>query len=573
VSTQRTPDQVGELAEGGERPDELLGIGASGYAGPGRRKPVTIADIRTQAWRIVGGVCVGMSLWAITAGLALTSPASQSLVISLSHGVTGALLLASAALALAVWRITGTSRAACAVVGLSLAGLASPVMGILSRAVNSGDVRNDLVDLLAALLELIMIACVAGALLLPPIQARLRPLRIAGPVAAACILSVAAILTVDGSGDPSPVLAGVAAVLRAVDLALWVATSVAFIVVGFREQRHSDIAIGIAVLLPAAGAIGRMIVGTVAIQTRVLPTGFALAVACLIAGVATVSLWRLHTWHGSRLIAVAGELRSTRTEIADLESDQARRLHDARNAIFAIAGATELLAHPAQHDGLTPDHLQRLISAELERLSHLLDPGFRGSNRTFTTTDLLDPLVAAYRARGVNISTAIDPVQVHGRRELLVGVITNILTNARVHAPGAHIWLSARATGYDAALGRAAVRIVIADDGPGIPPDQHAAVLLPGVRGSHARTPGLGLGLASAVQALSEVGGTLRLSEREGGGTVVTVTIPKTVAHRGTEATSNGAHIGLQGAGQVVASSGTAEISAAPALPQQRVMR
>src|SRR5690606_25350087 len=209
---QRTPDQVGELAEGGRDSEDRLGIGASVYAGPDRRKPVTIADIRTQAWRIVGGICLGMSLWAITAGLALTSPASQSLVISLSHGVTGALLLASAALALAVWRITGTTRAACAVVGLSLAGLASPVMGILRRAVNSGDVRGDLADLLAALIELVMIACVAGALLARPIKARVRPLRIAGPVAAACILSVAAILTVDGSGDPSPVLAGAAIV-------------------------------------------------------------------------------------------------------------------------------------------------------------------------------------------------------------------------------------------------------------------------------------------------------------------------------------------------------------------------
>jgi K+-sensing histidine kinase KdpD len=124
-------------------------------------------------------------------------------------------------------------------------------------------------------------------------------------------------------------------------------------------------------------------------------------------------------------------------------------------------------------------------------------------------------------------------VQIHSRRDLLVGVITNILTNARTHAPRARIWITACPIGYDATLGQSAVRIQIADDGPGIPPEQRQAVLLPGVRGSAAaNTPGHGLGLASAVQALSEVGGTLRLSEREGGGTVVTVTIPTAAPRR-----------------------------------------
>lgn len=533
-----------------------------GYAGPDRRKPVTAADIRAQAWRIVGGVSVAMALWAVTIGLALRSPASKSLAISLSHGVTGAFLLASAALALAVWRITGTTRAACAVVGLSLAGLSAPVMGILSRAVNGGNVRGDLVGMLAAITELVLIGCVAGSLLLPPVSARLRPLRVAAPLVAVCILAVAAILAVDGSGDPSPVLTAVAFALRIVNLALWFAIATAFIVTGFRGQRHGDIALGIAVLLPAAGAIGRIVIGPVSFQTRILPTGFGLVGACLIAGVATVALWRLHTWHGSQLMEVAGKLRSTRTEIADLESDQARRLHDARNAIFAIAGATQLLAHPGGHDELTPDHLQRLITAELDRLSHLLDPGFRGDDHTFTTTDLIAPLVAAYRARGLDITTAIDSVEIHGRRELLTGVITNILTNARIHAPGAQIWVSARAVGYDTALGQGAVRIVIADGGPGIPPDQRATVLLPGVRGpSAARTSGLGLGLASAVQALSEVGGTLRLSEREGGGTVVTVTIPAAPSHADMDAAPP------------ARAAGDAHPSDAAALPQQKVLR
>jgi hypothetical protein len=76
-----------------------------------------------EAWRIAGGVSIAVALWLVTFGLAMRSPGSKALAVSLSHGVTGAFLLASAALALAIWRITGTTRAACAVVGLALAGL------------------------------------------------------------------------------------------------------------------------------------------------------------------------------------------------------------------------------------------------------------------------------------------------------------------------------------------------------------------------------------------------------------------------------------------------------------------
>lgn len=500
-----------------------------GYLGPDRRKPVKAVDIRAEARRALVGAAMAAALWLVAAAVTAHSPASRSLVISLSHGVTGALLLASAALALAVWRITGTARAACAVVGLALAGVSAPVMGILSRAVNSGNIRADLVEMLAGATELALIACVAAAALLPPVAARLRPLRLAALAVAGCILAVAAVLAVDGHGDPAPLFTTAAGALRVGNLVLWAAVAAIFLDRGLRRHRRSDTVIGIAVLLPAAGAAGRLLIGPVSFQTRLLPTGLQLTAACLIAGAATVALWRLHTSNGTRLIEVSGELHHTRADLAGLESDQARRLHDARNAIFAIAGATELLVHPSLHDELAPAHLQRLITAELDRLGHLLDPAFHGTDRDFTAAELIDPLAAAYRAKGVDIDTDIAPTPIHGRRELLAGVITNLLTNARVHAPGARIWVTARPAENDD-LPAAAICIVVADNGPGIPPDQRNSVLLPGVRGSHTAAPGSGLGLASAVQALSEVGGTLRLSERDGGGTVATVTIPKRTA-------------------------------------------
>jgi signal transduction histidine kinase len=51
-------------------------------------------------------------------------------------------------------------------------------------------------------------------------------------------------------------------------------------------------------------------------------------------------------------------------------------------------------------------------------------------------------------------------------------------------------------------------------------------VLRAGVRGSTAVAPGSGLGLASALAAMRAQGGSLELSDRTGGGTRVTITLP-----------------------------------------------
>jgi signal transduction histidine kinase len=68
--------------------------------------------------------------------------------------------------------------------------------------------------------------------------------------------------------------------------------------------------------------------------------------------------------------------------------------------------------------------------------------------------------------------------------------------------------------------------ISVSDRGPGIPEDQIEAVLQPFFRLEHSRnrdTGGSGLGLAIAQQLATTLGGTMRLSNREGGGLVAEV--------------------------------------------------
>lgn len=90
---------------------------------------------------------------------------------------------------------------------------------------------------------------------------------------------------------------------------------------------------------------------------------------------------------------------------------------------------------------------------------------------------------------------------VRGNRELLVQLIVNLLENAITHTPaGTHICLSVerRADG---------IALIVADDGPGIPPVERERVFRRFYRLDSSRsTPGTGLGLA-LVAAIAEIHG------------------------------------------------------------------
>ncbi|MEG3180706.1 sensor histidine kinase [Sphingomonas sp. LT1P40] len=74
------------------------------------------------------------------------------------------------------------------------------------------------------------------------------------------------------------------------------------------------------------------------------------------------------------------------------------------------------------------------------------------------------------------------------------------------------------------------VQIEVADRGPGIPPEQIAAVFDPFTRLDPSRnrtTGGVGLGLTLARAIVREAGGDISLANRDGGGLAATITLPK----------------------------------------------
>lgn len=119
-------------------------------------------------------------------------------------------------------------------------------------------------------------------------------------------------------------------------------------------------------------------------------------------------------------------------------------------------------------------------------------------------------------------------IEAHDRRlwlpPVFEDVLRDLLANARKYtAPGGHITAAVYADGDSA-------RIVVADDGRGIPEAELAEVVAFGKRGSNAadvRTMGGGFGLTKAFMATQQFGGRFWIGSRPGKGTRVRIWLPR----------------------------------------------
>jgi two-component system, OmpR family, sensor kinase len=112
---------------------------------------------------------------------------------------------------------------------------------------------------------------------------------------------------------------------------------------------------------------------------------------------------------------------------------------------------------------------------------------------------------------------------VEGDEDRLRQVVGNLLANVRVHAP-----VDAR---VEVALRRAGgqVELVVADHGPGIPPEHAERIFDRFYRidpGRSRDSGGSGLGLSIAAAVVAAHGGRIEHSPTPGGGATLTVSLP-----------------------------------------------
>ena len=193
----------------------------------------------------------------------------------------------------------------------------------------------------------------------------------------------------------------------------------------------------------------------------------------------------------------------------------------------SLADLEVALAHPQSTDwpeiasGLVTDN-QRMtgLVTDLLFLATSDDGASAPVRRSVDLDDVVIAEVARVRQRAdVEIDvTGVRPVEIRANKGQLAQVVRNVLDNAvRYASSNVLVQLTADTT-------RAV--LVVADDGPGIPPEAHERIFERFARLDHSRsrgTGGSGLGLAIARQIIVSHGGTIVAEQTSDGARFVVV--------------------------------------------------
>lgn len=136
--------------------------------------------------------------------------------------------------------------------------------------------------------------------------------------------------------------------------------------------------------------------------------------------------------------------------------------------------------------------------------------------------ELVGSIGAELRDQNLDVTqTTVEPVKVRASPLTLNRALRNLIINAATHGVRARVEVG----GADGTA-----RIVIEDDGPGIPPDLLGQVFEPFFRADPARRQdirGAGLGLTIAREIIQRAGGTISISNGASGGLRQIVELPK----------------------------------------------
>ena len=223
---------------------------------------------------------------------------------------------------------------------------------------------------------------------------------------------------------------------------------------------------------------------------------------------------------------LADELNALITHNREVVERQRTHVGNLAHALKTPISA--LLMEAEQQPGALADLVTRQASAMRGHVEHHLRRA-RAAARSQTLgertpvapvmEELARLLEKVYRTKDLDIDPGDPALSFAGERQDLLEMIGNVLENACK-------WSRTAVVARVEALDGRRLRVVVGDDGPGLPADQREEALRRGARMDEG-APGSGLGLAIVNDLARAYGGKLRLGESELGGLEVEIELPR----------------------------------------------
>lgn len=231
---------------------------------------------------------------------------------------------------------------------------------------------------------------------------------------------------------------------------------------------------------------------------------------------------------------VAERTRELQASNRDLAAFAHVAAHDLKAPLATISGYAELISD-MDADAMSSEGTNALgtVRRQAARMASLIDAVLSYSTATTTplsvstislrdvTDSVLIDLADLIGSRGALIEVADLPL-VRGSAPLLERVVQNLVVNAISYgdpaAPRVRIEGGVRGT---------EVHVRVSDNGGGVAPDERETIFDMFSRGNaSALAPGSGIGLAFARRVVARHGGSLTVSDAEGGGACFTLVLP-----------------------------------------------
>jgi signal transduction histidine kinase len=474
-----------------------------------------IATVRSVSRRWVGLAVVGIALM-VASGIAVSwmLPPSRLDRVDLGlRSLAAIILFAAASLGLLSGRWvarTSAGFASATLVVLAFAGVTS------ATSLGQNGFGPVLYTSGAALAVALLLAAAAAPEVydMPSLLRVLR--RDGGPIA---LLAVAALAPV-----VEAVLVAGMSLPRPARMVLSVLVATGLCVVGARVLRLERATLGwlpAVLVILAAAALARAFVGVwpwfllIAVGLEALAGGFALGGAVLEVRGAL---------GGTRdgMTSMLQDLGAMRDEDSRRQAAEIERLHEVRSVLAGLQAATFSLRK--YEDSLDPGvrrRLQEAVGQELTRLNHLIDPAPEATGRLDLEAVLMS-VVLAQREQGLAITTDLGGLFVKGRAGEIATLVSDLLVNARVHATGSPVQMTARTHGE-------MVELEVRNWGPALPAADAQRVFERSYRGTKTiadGVPGSGLGLYTARKLARSMHGDLQVRSPQGGGCAFVVSMP-----------------------------------------------